>query len=105
MNNTIESSHTITPGPWLAIIDRCRNQHGVISQAADGYGVAMIPQNEANARLIAAAPELLAAAKDGLACAIAWGGKCEAKGELTLAEEAARIADGIRITIAKATAQ
>jgi hypothetical protein len=58
--------HTMTPGPWLAILDRCSGKHGVISEACGGYCVAIVPENEANARAIGALPDLLEALRDCL---------------------------------------
>lgn len=47
-------------------------------------------------------PELLEAAKIGLAGVLAWGGKCQAKGEKILAREAEVQAEIIRAAIAGA---
>lgn len=67
-----ESKHT--PGPWKDWSDSTRlvvaqrspdsGAHGVVATMAAGFGV---EQKEANARLIAAAPELLDALKSALA--------------------------------------
>ena len=50
-----------TPGPWRAQINHCT--HAVIS--TDGFDIALLRasdfDSEANARLIASAPDLLAA--------------------------------------------
>ena len=50
-----------TPGPWTAQINHCT--HAVIS--TDGFDIALVSasdfDSEANARLIASAPDLLAA--------------------------------------------
>ena len=53
-------------------------------------------------RLRAANADLVAAAQIGLACCIAWGGKCEAKGENILALQSVMHAESIRAAIAKA---
>ena len=61
MNSTETAKHT--PGPWR--IDRNNSWPIYVSAESDGEGVAMmdglLELREANARLIAAAPELLQA--------------------------------------------
>ena len=58
-----------TPGPWR--VNRHRIEYGPII-AGDGFCVAMVlrdpPEHGANARLIAAAPELLAALEAAAIC-------------------------------------
>jgi hypothetical protein len=64
--NANDTKHT--PGPWRA--DRCNPAGNILVEVGDGYGKNMIatvwtderPTGDANARLIAAAPELLAEA-------------------------------------------
>ena len=70
-------------------------------ESADGESVARVNQ-ESDAKLFLAAPELLTACKLGLAAMIAWGGKCEANGEHILARESVIQAETIRAAIAKA---
>lgn len=57
------SSGKHTPGPWVAIETRV-----YFPKHAGGFDIRNCPNPEANARLIAAAPELLEAAK----LVIAW---------------------------------
>lgn len=61
MTTAIKPSDTHTPAPWRFELNHCR--HAIISP--DGYLIALLSANdldaEDNARLIAAAPELLAA--------------------------------------------
>lgn len=64
-----------TPGPWVIDGNRIRTDYIRFEGAVRGVCVAQVdkagvgtPQAEANARLMAAAPELLAALKDILAC-------------------------------------
>jgi hypothetical protein len=59
---------THTPGPWKLMINGLGNTLGVVSEAAPNFSLAKVelkyrPReiNEANAKLIAAAPELLEA--------------------------------------------
>ena len=87
-----------TPGPWT--IDP---ELGVVWHETEEVCALGSVNAEANAQLIAAAPDLLSAAKIGLACCIAWGGKCEANGEHILARESVIQADVIRAAIEKAT--
>ncbi len=96
---------THTPGPWATSRDAVPEGHVQITVYAESTGqrVATVFDRKANAPLIAAAPDLLAAAKIGLACCIAWGGKCEAAGESILALESVKQAERIRAAIAKAT--
>ena len=54
------------------------------------------------ARILNAHGELLEAARIGLACCIAWGGKCEANGEHILARDSVFQSEIIRAAIAKA---
>lgn len=95
---------THTPGPWHIGIKPGPIIYGLKGEQIADMRAAMVPEPEhkANTRLIAAAPMLLEACKIGLACCIAWGGKCEAKGEMILATESVRQADVIRRAIAQA---
>lgn len=108
-----------TPGPWTIGREYTNSQDEIL--AADGRTIAIIwtrkapfgatarpqfkdvPELQANARLIAAAPELLEAAKIGLAACIVWGGKCEAAGEHILAREAVIKSEQIRAALVNAT--
>ena len=79
-----------TPGPW----EICETQKGEIGIAADGiwiiavrHGALYHPRGDANARLIAAAPELL----DALSKAVKWLAICDdprCEKDLLAAEEA-----------------
>ena len=79
-----------TPGPWRAQINHCN--HAVIS--TDGFDIALLRasdcDSEANARLIAAAPDLLAALEDILARYESAGVQCypEARREVIAARAA-----------------
>lgn len=98
-----------TPGPWVAVIGKCGDPAGYVhsEKRVDGGGypiVADIPErtrhgtHEANARLIAAAPELLALLDECQDC-IEWcAQEC---GHHAAAELAERIA----ALIAKATGE
>lgn len=106
-----------TPGPWTInpFIGRlARNAvYQCVETKAEGIPICQVvgsraemdDESIANARLIAAAPELLNAAKIGLACCVAWGGKCEAAGELILARASVIQAEIISAAIAKAEAK
>ena len=74
--NTSNTQATHTPGPWTAVANRPDEDGGKLDRvrSADGHLVAGIPayehdqaEEDANARLIAAAPELLAALEGLLA--------------------------------------
>ena len=56
-----------TPGPWKINADCPMAEHGQISIETDGYYIALLDagaRQTANARLIAAAPDLLDALQD-----------------------------------------
>jgi hypothetical protein len=66
-----------TPGPWAVDTDRtilCRNVVGI----ADIRSWMGAEEADANARLIAAAPELLEALKDEISEVAALAGPCQA---------------------------
>jgi hypothetical protein len=51
-----------TPGPWAMIEHAGGHSHGIYSEAdPSGQDVALVRTGEADARLVAAAPEMLAA--------------------------------------------
>lgn len=93
MKKQIEAKHT--PGPWsrgqdyqdLEVGSRYRNVVGVVDGSSNGLFVAKVlvgsHETEANARLIAAAPDLLAALKlvplraDNCRCHLVENGNCE----------------------------
>ena len=81
-----------TPGPWRHV----RNAKGELFILAFG-GQTELPETEANARLIAAAPDLLAALQTVIESADDTG--CSS--DLTVVESAA--VDQARTAIAKAT--
>jgi hypothetical protein len=64
---TIKTKVAHTPGPWTYNMTGCESSHGLpIITKANGHLVAeLCDHNEANARLIATAPELLEALKLG----------------------------------------
>lgn len=65
---SVTSGQSHTPGPWK-IDGRNRTNDGWCLYSPDGYGIGCVwdcngnPENEANARLIAAAPDLYEALK------------------------------------------
>ena len=61
------------------------------------------PDDNQRAQIVNCYPDLLEAAKIGLACCLAWGGKCAAQGEKILARESEIQAETIRAAIEKAT--
>ena len=90
-----ETKHT--PGPWRATPPALRHEkHGqsVVYAEADGKDVAVIYDGRANARLIAAAPELLAACK-------AIAALMDGQGRANMPE----VAGQARAAIAKATVE
>ena len=89
-----ETKHT--PGPWTATPTAGHETHGqsVVYAEADGKDVAVIYDGKANARLIAAAPELLAACK-------AIAALMDGQGRANMPE----VAGQARAAIAKATVE
>ena len=83
---------THTPGPWTKLVYQQSRSPVVITDMPDGNGlfIAEVP-NEADATLIAAAPDLLIACKDYLE-QVGWAG-------VTVSAE-----DAVRKAIAKASA-
>ena len=92
-----ETKHT--PGPWVVKSARSgfyvESQFDVIVESLDEYGRYGAIDDEANARLIAAAPELL----EALSCLTAVVGLTPIKGNLDALQEAYDMA---RAAIAKA---
>lgn len=101
-----------TPGPWKMQPSQHDERHYAIHAASAMRWVAhvSVENNEANARLIAAAPELLEALQDAadqlfrlaLADAHRWPG--DASGTKAL-EHANRVCEPFRAAIAKATGE
>ena len=71
---TPQPAATHTPGPWETSRDAVPDGHTQITVYAEGSGerVATVFQTEANARLIAAAPELFEALED----VVKWAYMC-----------------------------
>lgn len=90
-----------TPGPWEAV-DRLtvRSAYSMGDKSAAGWEVARLPESAlpGDAALIAAAPDLLAAAHLGLELALGLDGMSRNNAEALADEYAARI----RAAIAKA---
>lgn len=115
--NATKDKPTHSPGPWIA--NRTSATYGTIdweiisprSTDQPSYNlhekrVATLQTDDgetmANAHLIAAAPELLAACGLGLGALVAYGLRCESKGEKIIAEECRVQAAFVRAAIEKA---
>lgn len=92
-----------TPGPWSLWKDVCHGEHGMITDDAHARHIAQIkdgaPEIEANARLIAAAPELLEAMQTYIAALDGWENTNKAERRVKTAEA------GMRAAIGKATGE
>lgn len=92
--------HHSTPGQWFAEKLTSIGHHAIVD--ADGYTVVNpSPMGEANAALIAAAPELLAALQSLLAMQIKGHSLAD---RLQFSDENRALLDQARAAIAKATA-
>jgi hypothetical protein len=95
-----------TPGPWHydPVWSLVTGPQGGEQQICAIHGSESVPKQEAaaNAKLIASAPNLLAACEIGLAYAMALAGRAEAKGETIIAKQALKHAETIRAAIALA---
>lgn len=100
-----------TPGPWQLIPGHQRHDGSVrgwkVVFPDKGYEVAQVnnfgrEDNEANARLIAAAPALLAALQAAVACRMVPVSSAKDGGASALSEQV-RVADQIRDAIALAS--
>lgn len=92
-----EKGHT--PGPWYTSKDAVPEWHVQVTVSSEETGerVATVFQTEANAQLIAAAPDLLAVAQTLLSEADSTGGHTRTVSRLSV--------DHLRAVIAKATGQ
>jgi hypothetical protein len=95
-----------TPGPWQ--IRSGGNTGKFFVEQSQGAEVTIcfvdtnLRSNEANARLIAAAPDLLAACESGLAALVAYGARCGNAGEKIISEECRVQAAFVRSALEKA---
>ena len=101
------STATHTPGPWTCTIDDEGFNVFQDDPKHPGNGdhimcIAGNPESEANARLIAAAPELLAALRDTLESLECHEQDCQRDGLKNAAKAARRQIDAARAAIAKA---
>jgi len=74
------SNHT--PGPWKLSVDGCNdeNNRANVIEGANGSLIVYGNANDSDARLIAAAPELLEALKETLEEGIGWYDECRGDG-------------------------
>lgn len=90
-----KTTHPPTPGPWRASVDLFRPPK-IWVHAPDSYAVCRVMTGhyhaevaKANAHLIAAAPDLLAALKELLGCAAPFVGYADAGDKLNAARDKA----------------
>jgi len=106
-----------TPGPWgvlstavgpayTAVCIGQLNEEKGLDNASDEYAVCVVPlihdESRANARLIAAAPNLLAALEVGAECLVSW---METADPDYVREPDEQVLAAMRAAIAKATGQ
>lgn len=82
-----------TPGPWQAWEPLRNSRHRPITQAPNGQTIAYVQYSQsmpvdANARLIASAPELLAALKEARRCLAYHVGKDQFSADIAAVEQA-----------------